>query len=283
MNLETVPLLLVAILLLTAGGDVTRATVTFDGTSEAGADPLVVAGGTVTVPANATTSGPIYVVNGTLDVQGRVAGDVVQLGGTVVAGPTARVDGAFDAFAGSRTVDPAAQVAVTSVDVSAGPSPVARVLIFLVQTGVLALAGYLFGRRRPDLLATVGAAARNHPVVSVTAGALVSVSAVALLVFMAFTLVLIPVTVLGLLAGVLVTGYGIIALGYLVGTRLDRFGLSGGPATAAGVVAVSVAAELLSFVPFGDVLVLLVGTAGIGAVLVTYLGFRPFEPVTIPE
>jgi hypothetical protein len=119
--------------------------------------------------------------------------------------------------------------------------------------------------------------------VSVTAGALVSVSAVALLVFMAFTLVLIPVTVLGLLAGVLVTGYGVLALGYLVGTRLDRFGLSGGPATAAGVVAVSVAAELLSFVPFGDVLVLLVGTAGIGAVLVTYLGFRPFEPVTIPE
>ena len=283
MNLETVPLLLLAILLLTVGGDVSRATVTFDGVSEADTDPLVVAGGTVTVPEDATTPGPIYVVDGTLDVQGRVGGDVVQLGGRVVAGPTARVDGVLDAFAGSRAVAPGASVRVTSVDVSAGPSPVARALLFAVQTGVLAVAGYLLGRRRPDLLATVGTAVRDHPLVSVTVGALVSVSAIALLVFMAFTLVLIPVTVLGLLAGVAVTGYGVLALGYLVGTRLGRFGLEGGAATAAGVVAVSVAAELLSFVPFGDVLVLLVGTAGIGAVLVTYLGFAPFEPVAIPE
>jgi hypothetical protein len=282
-NLETVPLLLVALLLLTAGGDVTRTTVTFDGASEAGTDPLVVAGGTVTVPADTTTPGPVYVVNGTLDVQGRVEGDVVQLGGRVVAGPTARIDGTVDAVAGRRTVDPAAQVAVTSVDVSAGPSPVTRALLFLVQTAVLALAGYLLARRWPTPLATVGEAARHHPVVSLTAGALVSVSAVALLVFMAFTLVLIPVTVLGLLAGVVLAGYGVVALGALLGTRLDRVGLEGPRATALGVVGVSVLAELLSFVPLGDVVVLLAATTGVGAVLVTYLGVRPFEPPSIPE
>ncbi|MFC7229339.1 polymer-forming cytoskeletal protein [Salinirubellus salinus] len=283
MNLETVPLLLVALLLLTAGGDVTRADVTFDGANEAGTDPLVVAGGTVTVPADTTTPGPVYVVNGTLDVQGRVGGDVVQLGGRVVAGPTARIDGTVDALAGRRTVDPAAQVAVTSLDVTAGPSPAARALLFLVQTGVLALAGYLVARRWPTPLATAARAARRHPVVSLTAGALVSVSAIAMLVFMAFTLVLIPVSVLGLVAAVLVAGYGVVALGYLLGTRLARVGLEGPRATAAGVALVSVAAELLSFVPLGDVVVLLGATVGIGAVLVTYLGFREFVPASIPE
>lgn len=283
MNLETVPLLLVAILLLTAGGDVTRADVTFDGVNEAGTDPLVVAGGTTTVPANTTTLGPVYVVNGTLDVQGRVGGDVVQLGGRVLAGPEARVDGTFDAFAGSRDVDPDARVTVTSVDVTAGPSPVARAVLFALQTGVIALAGYLVARRWPTPLTTVARAARWHPVVSLAAGTLVSVSAIALLVFMAFTLVLVPVSVLGLVAGVLVAGYGVLALGHLLGTRLDRFGVEGPPATALGVVGVSVLAELLSFVPLGDVLVLVAVSVGIGAVLVTYLGFREFEPVSIPE
>lgn len=283
MNLETVPLLLVAILLLTAGGDVTRADVTFDGTTEAGSDPLVVAGGTTVVPANTTTPGPVYVVNGTLDVQGRVGGDVVQLGGRVVAGAESRVDGTLDAVAGTRRIDPDAAVMVTSVDVTANPSPVAQALLFVVQTGVLALAGYLVARRWPSPLATVARAARRHPVVSLTAGTLVSVSAITLLVFMAFTLVLIPVTVLGLVAGVLVAGYGVVALGYLLGTRLDRFGVEGPPATALGVVVVSVLAELLSFVPLGDVLVLVAASVGIGAVLVTYLGFREFVPVAIPE
>jgi hypothetical protein len=282
-NLETIPLLLVALLLLTAGGDVSRADVSFDGASEAGTDPLVVAGGTVTVTEGATTPGPVYVVNGTLDVQGRVGGDVVQLGGDVTVGPTARVDGVFDAFAGSRTVAPGATVEVTSVDVTDGPSPAARAVLFLLRTAVLALGGYLLARRFPTPLSTVGAAVGDHPLVSLTAGALVSVSALALLVFMAFTLVLLPVTVVGLLAGVLVAGYGVAAFGHLLGRRLDRVGLRGPPATALGVVLVSVLAELLSFVPLGDVVVLLAATAGVGAVLITYLGVRPFEPATIPE
>lgn len=284
MNPETIPLLLVALLLLTAGGDVSRADVVFDGTHEAGEAPLVVAGGVVTVSENATTPGPVYVVNGTLDVRGTVAGDLQQLGGNVTVADGARVGGTYRPVGGGRTVAPEADVTVQPVAPSPAPSPLLGPSLFALQTAVLALAGFLLGRRRPALLETVGAAAQDHPAVSLTVGVLVGLSALSLAVFMAFTLVLLPVSLLGLLVGIVVTGYGVLALGHLLGEWFGRFGIEDqGWATALGVVALSVGLELLGFLPFGDFAALLVVTTGLGAALVSYLGFRRFEPAFVVE
>lgn len=285
MNPETLPLLLVAILLATAGGaeSVTLALGGDRPVAEFG-DALVVADGTVTVPAAERVRGDLYVVGGSARVQGTVDGDVVQLDGNLTLGPNATVRGELQALGGRRTVASTASVdGLTVVDpVPREPSPVAGVGIVLTQAVVLGLAGFLLARRYPSLLGTVGTTVTAHPLVSGTVGTLVALTALALVVFMAFTLVLLPVSLLTLVAGLLTVGYGYVALGHVVGGRLpiDREP----SATAAGAVVVVVTLAVLDWIPVvGALLAIGVTSVGLGATLLTYFGLQPFEPVSLPD
>lgn len=117
--------------------------------------------------------------------------------------------------------------------------------------------------------------------ITLTVGALVAVTAISVLVFMAFTLVLLPVTFLGLAIGVALVSCGVIGVGGLVGRLLPVKRAALG--TAVGVGGVVVGLRVLQLVPVvGDLLALGVLLAGLGAVLVTYLGLRPFTPVALP-
>lgn len=102
-------------------------------------------------------------------------------------------------------------------------------------------------------------------------------SSLSLLVFMAFTLVLIPVSLLGLIAGIAVTAFGIIGWGHRLGRHLPR------AATAGGAAVVLVSLQLLGAVPIvGDIVVGFVLLSGLGAVAITYLGFTEFHPAPLP-
>ncbi|WP_339106004.1 hypothetical protein [Haloterrigena salinisoli] len=104
----------------------------------------------------------------------------------------------------------------------------------------------------------------------------------ALFVFMAFTLILIPVAILGLLIGLVMIAYGVISLGYLLGQQMES--LRTGLATGAGVVVVMIVLEVSSVIPFvGDLLAIGLLLTGFGAVVLTYFGLRHFEPVALPE
>lgn len=287
MRPELVPLLLVAILMLSAGGaDVDQARLVLDG-DHAIEDleyALLVGEGTVSVPEGGVVSGPVYVLGGEVTVDGTVEGDVVVLGGDLRLGETATVTGTLRALAGGADVAPGAAVAArTVVEPTAGTgSPVASLVLLAVQSLALALGGGWLARRDPALLANVGDAITEHGLVSGTVGVLTAVSFLALFVFMAFTLVLIPVSLLGLAVGLVVVSYGYVAFGYLLGRRagIERDWL----AAAAGVVAFSVALALLGRVPVVGAPVALALTAtGLGAVVVTYFGLREFEPVSLPD
>ncbi|MFB6135329.1 MAG: hypothetical protein ABEJ04_01060 [Halobacteriaceae archaeon] len=281
MRPDVVPLVVVALLLVTAGQPAPdRVELALGGEQrlDGGDAPLIVVGGTVAVPPDARTARPLYVVGGTLDVSGTVRADVVQLAGNLTLADGAVVTGELRALGGRRDVAPGSSVGtVTSLPLPGDESPTGGWEAFAVQTGLLALAGFLLARRRPELLANVGATATDHAVVSVVAGALTSLTLLALFVFMAFTLVLLPVSLLGLLGGVAVVAYAVVCLG----DRLGRWALPGrGPvATAAGVVAVSLGLRALQWVPVAGALVsLAVLVGGVGAVLITYFGLRRFEP-----
>jgi hypothetical protein len=189
------------------------------------------------------------------------------------------VTGRYDVYGGSQTV---ADDAAVPVDVVAEPFTQERSLpetigIFVLQALSLAVAGYVLGRRYDALLANVSHSIRHHPAVSLTVGLLATITLLALFVFMAFTIVLIPVTVLGLVGGVLVYLYAYTCLGYLIGRQVepDRPGV----ATAIGTVAFLAASDLFTVVPFigGLVPLLLLATAA-GAVVITYFGLRRFQP-----
>lgn len=281
MRPEAVPLLVVALLFIAANPGVETISTVVGGeqTIEGGTDAVVVLDGNVTVEEGTTVNTSLYVLGGSVRLEGTVDGQVRQLAGDVTATASASVTGGYDVYGGDQSVASGADV---GLDVIAEPltqerSLAERVGLFVMQALGLALAGAVVGRRYHALLANVGHSMRRHPAVSITVGLLATVTLLALFVFMAFTIVLIPVTVLGLVGGMLVYLYAYTCVGYLLGRELwpDRPGL----ATAGGSVAFLAVSDLLSLVPVvGGLVPLLVLVTAAGAVGITYFGLRRFQP-----
>lgn len=285
---ELIPLLVVALLMISAGGgDVTAIRVTADGghTVAATDDTLIVGGGTTTVPADGRVDGDLYVIGGTAVVDGAVTGEVVQLAGTLSIGGSARVGERLRLFAGERTVAAGATIPERSdvADLVAHQDQGGADPWWIAFRAMAAAAGgFAFARRAPGALDTVADAATQHALVSGTVGLLAMTAGVALVVFMALTVVLIPVSLFGVVAGVGVAWYALIAFGSLVGSRLPV----GDPAraTAIGAALVAVGFDTVGIVPVVGVL-LQGGIAfvGVGAVVITYFGLQPFEPLSLPD
>lgn len=283
---EVLPLLVVVVLLLSASGvEPQEMRIVFDGSQAATTveDALVVAGGTVTVPAGTTVTGQLYVIGGTLAVDGRIDGDVTQLAGNLTVADGAAVTGELQTIAGTTRVSEGASIGQrTTLDVTPQePSPARTIGFLVLQVLVLGLGAAVLSRRAPGLLPTVADALAGHPVVSGVVGALAGTSMLVLLVYMAFTLVLLPVSVLGLAVEFLLVAYGYLAYGYVIGRRLPINRVDVASAVGTGVLVVAL--ELLGRVPvLGPALQLAVVVTGLGAVLITYLGLQPFEPARIP-
>jgi len=288
--LDVLPLLVVVLLLVAgSGADPDAMHVAFDGDRTVDAlagsnatDPVVVGGGTVTLPAGETHAGAIYVVDGNATIRGRVDGDVTVVAGNLSVADGATITGELQSFGGSTDVAPGATVARrTNVDVVAQERSLAdRLGVLAVQALALAVAAAAFARRAPDALANVGDAITGHALVSGVVGALAGVTLLVGFVAMAFTVVLAPVSVLGVVAEVLVLCYSLVAASARIGAALpvERADL----AAALGAIALVLALELLSIVPVvGGLAQLAVVSVAFGAVLVTYFGWQRFEPAEL--
>lgn len=283
---ELVPLLVVVVLLVSASGaDPDQMTVTLQGdqTLDEIDGVHVVAGGTTTLPANASVDGELYVIGGTVRLDGSVGGDVTVLAGNLTVSETATVPGTLRTIGGRVTVADGANIGVYDrfEPPASNQSPTRRVGSFLLQFLVLGAAGWSISRRSPSLLSNVGHAVTAHPLASGVVGSLGALSLLVLFVYMAFTLLLLPVSIVGLILLALVALYAQVVFGYLVGTRLpvDRTD----NATVLGIGLVLFAFELLGAVPVVGALVQLAAIGiGFGAVLNTYFGLQRFEPVSLP-
>jgi cytoskeletal protein CcmA (bactofilin family) len=284
---EAIPLLIVVLLMVSVGGgDVQEMSVTFQGETDVDslADVQVVAGGTGTVLADATVDGDIYVIGGTAVIDGTVDGDVTLLDGNLSVRDGATVAGTVQTYSGVTTISDGASVERVSQFEAPTPSsePAERIGAFLLQFLVLGAFGWWLVGRHPHLLKNVGAAITEHALVSGTVGSLGATTLLVLLVYMAFTLVLLPVAIVGLFAEFLVVLYGQTVFGYLVGRALpiDHDGV----ATVAGIAVFLLGLEVLGAVPYlGGIAQLTVAVVGFGAVLNTYFGLQRFEPTTIPR
>jgi cytoskeletal protein CcmA (bactofilin family) len=285
MSFDLIPMLLLSLLLMTVGGDVGTVELVLGGDHETVAvDGLIIGDGDVTVPADAAIGGPVHLLGGDTRIAGTVDGDVTVLAGSLVVTDGARITGTLQHLGGLLAVEPGAVIGRrTTLDVTpADRGLVARILPVSLLAGLLCLAAARRARRRPRSLEHLRSAVEDHPVVSLTVGALVSVSFLSLFVFMAFTLVLLPVSILGLATGLVLVGYGIIALGTVIAARLPLH--RPGAAAAAGVAVVVALLWLAGLVPLaGSLAVGALLLTGLGAVLLTYLGLKEFRPATIPE
>jgi|GEM_PF-798283 len=243
---------------------------------------LVVGGGSVTVPADTNVTAPLFVVGGDLRIEGQV-GDVRVLAGNVTLTDSAAVAGQLEVLGGQASIADGAIVARQSdlVGQLQDQSPTRSPAGFLFQVGALALVGGLVARRNPTLLANVGDSVTNHAEVSGVVGSIAGLALLVLFVYMAFTLVLLPLSVVGLAVEFGIVVYSYAVYGYLIGRRLpvERVDL----ASAAGAGLFVVGLELLGRVPLlGAVSQGVLVAVGFGAVLITYFGLKGFEPAEIP-
>lgn len=285
MNLTLIPLLLVALVMASADTGLETVQLLVSGrhdlASQAGA--VVVADATARVAPDTSVPGPLYVIGGDLVVAGDVAGDIVQLAGDIHVDDSATIDGELRHLGGRLTVSPEATIAQrTSLPIAteAGGGPPGLVVATAI-TLLLALVAARLRQRHEPALDNVAAAAHQHPVVTLTVGFLAALTFLSVFVFMAFTLVLLPVAAVGMIGGMVASAYGVIALGHVVGARLPV----GDPrwATALGVVVVVTAMQAVAVVPFvGGFLALATLLTGLGAVLVTYFGTTRLRLDSLP-
>lgn len=256
---------------------------------------LVMLGGQIMLKEGSRVTGSVYLLSGELKVDGAIGGDLTMLTGTLTLGRHAQVHG--DLKIGSGTVNRSPTVTIggkvtseTGMAVPLSPgwwndqSVGGQFLWFLARTVLLAALALLLVRCVPQPVVRISTAAVKHPVISGALGLLTFVVSLSLLVFMAFTIILLPVTLLGLvlLGAAIISGW--IALGLAVGQHLTRWlkwRMQAAPVAFLGTLLLMVALTGLGFIPIaGAIASLLSAAIGLGAVLLTRFGRRTYMPVT---
>jgi cytoskeletal protein CcmA (bactofilin family) len=295
-------LLLSLALLLLAGCDgegIYSGTLILDGRHEVVAGEtlpgdVLVLGGQTFLAAGARVTSSIYMLNGKLDVNGEIRGDVSLIGGELNLGPQARVIGNVDVGGGTLNRAPEAAIQgrlnsgsrlqMPSAPSSRGQDLAGRLFRSMLNALLVAVLAFILGRFVPRPVMRVTEAVTAHPVMSGAMGILAGIVGLSLLVLMAFTIILIPVTLLGIfLLGAAVV-FGWIAWGVAVGRRLaQRFAWTfRRPGQAMlGTLAFVLAVELIGLIPYvGGIIGILTASVGLGAVLLTRFGVRRFVPAS---
>lgn len=281
-----IPMLLLSLLLIASDGvDTGTARLVLSGEHRLDdtEETLIIGDATVSIPDNAVVTAPIYVIGGTTRITGAVHARVTHIAGTLIVDGDAEID-QLRIIGGNRWVASTADIERrTSLEPAPRtPTPLRSIVLLAVAAGALALAGARLGRTRRRNLDNIAGAMSRHPVVTATVGLLLVLTVLSLLVFMAFTLVLIPVSLLGLTAGLAVTALGIIGWGHRLGRHLPL--QQPRAATAAGAAVVTVSLQLVGAIPIvGDIVVGFVLLSGVGAITITYLGFTEFHPAPLPD
>jgi hypothetical protein len=258
---------------------------------------LAILGGQVQLAEGGEVNGPVFLLGGELTLDGQISGDVSAIGGSLVIGPQAQIHGDLRAGSGEVLISPDAQVtgqilvgAASGIeldDLFPERSRREHLLQMVPQALLLAVFAFLGMAVAPRNLIRVSRAATRHPLICMSMGTLVGIAAPALLVVMAYTLILIPVTLIGILLGILVVGFGQIALGTWTGRLLERLAkrrLHPRVSAFLGAFSFRVILSLLALIPaVGSLVELLAAILSVGAVTLTRFGLREFVPENVVE
>ncbi len=258
---------------------------------------VLVLGGQVDIDSSAQVAGSMFILNGLVNLHGKMGEDIILVGGELNIGPEAHILGSLRVGGGDLTLSeqaridgkvetsssileiPASELSTSSRRGSWGGTFFNALLIGSLA---YALSRYL---RRPTR--RVAEASLRHPVVAVSMGLLTGVVGLSLLVLMAFTIVLIPVSLLGLFALGLMVTFGWAAMGAEAGAWLSaKLGLkcSVSVSAFAGAFLMMLALDLLNRIPvIGAPTAILITVNGLGAVLLTRLGMVKFIPAMDQE
>lgn len=253
---------------------------------------LLVLGGEYHIQPGAELSGSAVLVSGALVIDGQISGDVSQYGGTLVVGPRGHIAGRLSIAGGEQRglFQYAAEGGVSALPQPEPPLSPGRQQGSGLQTlwwpffqalSVAALAA-LTARFSPRPLQRVSTTIQQHYIVALALGLLAGVVGLVLMVQMIFTVILIPVTGLGLLALALTVAFGWGGFGLIFGRflfhRLQRRASLPWQAFTGTLLFMLLAAVLGALPVLGDLLVILSAVIGLGAVLLTRFGLVDFKP-----
>lgn len=278
---------------------------------------LGVAGGTAILEEGSLVDGDVLVAGGTVRASGMIDGDIAVFGGFVDLASTAVVNGDIISFGGNVQRSPGAVVNGTvqegaefdfrgwrGIDVLPGlpflrsvqerPSPTDSFLLLLwrlfrsvgltLAMGALAL---VVAAVWPKGTQAIGTTILDQPAMALLVGLLTWVLAAAAGIVLAITICLLPIAILLAIVMVLVALLSWIVVGWVVGQKLLAMLKVQQPSmaleAAVGTGLVVLIYFLIGVIPCVDFIYgLLVASLGLGAIVLTRFGTRPYPQVSEP-
>ncbi len=263
-------------------------------------EDLVILGGMVSLEEGSVVNGNVTIIGGTLEVAGTVAGDITATGGYAHLAETAVVTGDISTAGAALNRDEGAAVegevrseytnpfitipgGVPVPSIETHTHPVLAVLYFFARVVLWSLLAMLLAMFVAEPLRRTSEAALSEPLIAGGLGLLTVVVAPLVLVAIGLTILLLPVSLVGILLLSLAWAFGLIAFGTELGKRFFAiFHKDWHPALAAGagtfllILALNgldAAIPCLGWVPKA-----LVGLLGLGGVLLTRFGIESYDP-----
>jgi hypothetical protein len=252
---------------------------------------LIILGGEATLESAAALEGSTHLLAGTLSVDGEIRGDVSLMGGELILGPEARVDGDLHISGGQLS---GLEHAVVDGEINTGSgiqipaptrqtqTPAGTVLRWFISALVLGLVAVTLTHYLPRQISHISEAVSQHLPVSLALGMLAGIVGLSLLVLLAYTIILIPVALLGLASLGLAVIYGWLACGITLGNwAASQIKAEFGKHWAAfgGTMFFILLLNALTAIPrAGGIFGILVAATGLGAVFLTRFGLHRFIP-----
>ena len=253
---------------------------------------LIIFGGEVILPLDVRLDGSAHIISGKFILDGEISGDISLLGGELTLGTQARIGGDLNrgggelsglsqnTVAGQYNTGSGIQLpSMPEVQQQNPAGKAARWVFNAVLVGIFAL---LLIRYFPRQVGHIIEATFQHSIVSLAMGVLVGIVGTSLLVLLAYTILLIPVALLGLAILVLAIVYSWAAYGIVLGRFISRYvkrDIPPGWVAFGGAFMFTLLFNVVTAIPIvGDIVGILVSLAGLGAVFLTRLGMHRFVP-----
>jgi len=258
---------------------------------------LVVFGGLATVEKGAVVNGDVALTGGSLNVSGEIKGSITSIGGSINLSDTAVVDGDINTVGG--TLNRTSQTVIKGNISSSGPGairlplnlnlnalrnlpladifhPLGSILWGIFQSLAVAALALLVVLFMPTPTRRVSNAILSQPVLAGGLGLLTVVVAPALIVLLAITILLIPLSLIGILLLAVAFLFGWIAVGLEAGDRLaGLFKVQWAAPVSAGIgtLVLSFFSSVFVLIPcVGWVLPTVIAILGLGGVFLTRFG-----------
>ncbi len=271
---------------------------------------LWVFGGNATLEKGSTVRGSVMVFGGNLVADGTITGDINTTGGSVMLGETAVVEGDVNMTGGSLSQDNGSKVNGNVNENFRGPFrfnipggiripwigvrmpwvdvqyPFWNVMNYFFRAFLVSALAVLVAMFLPRQTVQVSRAVVTQPMISGGMGLITAIVAPLVLLGLAITILLIPVSFLGFILLGLMVVFGWIALGLEVGQRMAQslFKAEWTLPVAAGLgtLVLTLVVDGIGQIPcVGWTVPALVGVLGLGAVLLTRFGMQPYTGTTL--